>query len=130
MDIFCKILARKISQPDHEDYNGISIDPIESLLYRKCIISKPSTTTAQPPIFAAHPEEPLIDVLEDDKEVKVIMWHRIRDQEFTIKTQTGGLEICTDRCQKIRFPHGNLRTERMTSRMHDNGVFEITIPKL
>ncbi|MBS7656851.1 hypothetical protein KEJ33_02880 [Candidatus Bathyarchaeota archaeon] len=128
-DIFCKILAQKIVQPNEEENCNKLFDPIEKLLYKKCVLTKSTKIMDQPTFLDLESNKPLIDILENEREIKVLVWHPIKNREYVIKTGKNKLEICADRCKKIKFPCMNLRIEGMISRICSNGVLEITIPK-
>jgi hypothetical protein len=142
IDVFCRILVKKLV--DTED-GKIVVEPIEKLLYRKNMVY----TQAEPNPSRGHfihlpqAEEPLIDVFEDNDQVKVLMQCRCRDQPVTIHTDVDGveickkechtneegLEVCIDKCQKLNVPVEHLKVENMTAKCSNNTVFEMNIPK-
>jgi hypothetical protein len=144
IDVFCKVLVEKIVH--NEENNNIVVEPIEKLLYRKCIIgeqseSNPSTKHLIP---LPHLEKPLIDVVEDDNYLEVLMQCRCKDQKVTVHTDTDGLKICKkdchtdaegtetciDECQKLNLSIGHLQIKNATSRCNNNQVLEVKIPKI
>lgn len=131
IDIFCRVLVKKIVESENEPENNVIIEPIEKLLRRKYIIEE----HLEPNPLAKHliplpqVEEPLIDIFEDDKYVKVLMQCRCRDQKVTIHTDVDGLEICTEECRKLNLPVKHLQIESIITRCNNNEVFEIDIPK-
>jgi hypothetical protein len=144
IDVFCKVLVKKIV--DNEENSIIVVEPIEKLLYKKCIIGKQSESN--PPtkhlISLPHLEKPLIDVVEDDNYLEVLMQCRCRDQKVTFHTDADGLKICKkechtdaegtetciDECQKLNLPTEHLQTRNATSRCNNNQVLEVKIPKV
>ncbi|MBS7614212.1 hypothetical protein KEJ18_00495 [Candidatus Bathyarchaeota archaeon] len=118
-----------MAQPDDEEKCNELVDPIENLLYKKCVLAKSTNKKAQPLFLTLESNNPLIDVLENEREVKVLVWHPTKNWEYIVKTGKNELEICADICKKVKFPHMNIRIEGMTSRICSNGVLEITIPK-
>jgi len=143
IDIFCKVLADKIVE-DIEVTN-IIVEPMEKLLYKKCVIDAKAEPNNPPGNLIPLPqlEEPLIDVFHDDNNVKILMQCRCKDQKVTIHpstdgikickkecyTNTKGQEICTDKCQKLTLPTDNLKTENIIAKCSNNTVFEVEIPK-
>lgn len=129
IDIFCRILVKKIVE-DKDNPQNIVVEPMEKLLQRKYIVEEnpEAGPLAKHLIPLSHVEEPLIDVFEDDKNVKVLMQHRCKDQKVTIHTDVDGLEICTEDCRKLNLPVKHLQIENINVRCH-NEVLEINIPK-
>lgn len=130
IDIFCRILVKKIVE-DEDCTQNIVVEPIENLLRRKYIIeeSQESKTSSGCLIPLPHAEEPLIDVFENEDYVKIFLQCHCRDQKVTIHTDVGGLEICTQECQKLNLPVKYLQVENMIVRCN-NEVIEIDIPKM
>jgi hypothetical protein len=145
IDIFCKTLVKKMLQDDDEQTSNITIEPMEKLLIRKNIIEENTELSPLRKSFIPLPqaENPLVDVFEDDKHVKVLMQCRCKDQEVTVHTDANsveickrechtnseGEEVCTDKCQKLDVPTQRLQVENMIQKCSNNTVFEVDIPK-
>jgi hypothetical protein len=143
IDVFCRTLVKKLV--DNEDDN-IVVEPMEELLYRKKIIDTQVESNPSPKHLIPLPqaEEPLIDIFEDNNNVKVLMQCRCKDQPVTVHANTDsveickkechtnaeGLETCTDKCQKLDVPIEHLEVENMTAKCSKNTVFEVSIPKV
>ena len=130
IDVFCRILVKKIVEDD--DYSkNIVVEPIENLLRRKYIagenIELKTSTRYLIPLPQA--EEPLIDIFEDENYVKIFLQCRCKDQKVTVHTAIDGLEICAKECQKLNLPVKHLQVENMIVRCNNNAVLEIDIPK-
>jgi hypothetical protein len=128
VDVFCRVLVRKMVD---EEKGNVAVEPIEKLLFKKAV------TEAQPKlnpleehlIPLPHLEEPLIDVIEAEDNVEVLMQCRCNDEKVQIHSDANGLEICTDKCQKLELPTKNLQIENVTSRCNNNKALVISIPK-
>ncbi len=144
IDIFCKVLAKKMTENDENHENTI-IEPMEKLLQRKYIIEEhfEPNPLSRNFIPLPHLEEPLIDIFEDDNYVKILMQSRCKDQPITVHMDMDGLEICrrecyrnddgteicTDTCKKLNLPVNHLQIDSMVAKCNNNEVFEIEIPK-
>jgi hypothetical protein len=128
VDVFCRVLVRKMVD---EEESNLVVEPLEKLIYKKAV------TDAQPRlnqleehlIHLPHLEEPLIDVIEAEDDVQVLMQCRCNDEKVQIHGDANGLEICTDKCQKLELPTKNLRIENVTSKCNNNKALVISIPK-
>jgi hypothetical protein len=143
IDIFCKVLVKKIVGDEEE--SNIVLEPMESLLYRKYIISEQvGSSSVKHFIPLPQLEEPLIDVFENENYVRVLMQCRCKDQKVTVHTGVDGLEICkkkchkdsngiemcVDECQKLNLPVERLKIEDMVVKCNNNEAFEVCIPKV
>lgn len=145
IDIFCKALVRKMV--DNEDDSNVVLESMEKLLYRKNVdaaqLEPESASPDKHLIPLPQLEDPLIDVFEDDSYVKILMQCRCKDQTITVhpsgdslqickkecQTGTDGIEVCTDKCQKLDLPTERLQIEDMSAKCSNNAVFEVNIPK-
>ena len=144
IDVFCKVLAKKMTEND-DAHENIIVEPMEKLLQRKYIIEEHFEPNPINKNFIPlpHLEEPLIDVFNEDNYVKILMQSRCKDQPMTIHTNMDGLEICkkecyknddgtevcTDTCKKLNLPVSSLQVNSMVARCNNNKVLEIDIPK-
>ncbi len=142
IDVYCKVLAKKIVEEESAD---LKIEPIENLMRRKYIVDeKAEAESSRPPLISLlHLENPLVDVFEDDSNLKVLMQCHCKDETVTVHTDPNGLEICkkecytdsqgseicSDKCQKLDVPVDNLEVAKMVTKCSKNEVFEIEIPK-
>ncbi|MBX5329033.1 MAG: hypothetical protein QHH18_06065 [Candidatus Bathyarchaeota archaeon] len=145
IDVFCKVLVNKIVGSDETENSNITLEPMEHLLYKKYIISEQVESNPISKNFIPLPqlEEPLIDIFEEDRYVRILMQCRCKEQKVTIHPSIDGLEICkrechvdsegtevcVDKCQKINVPVKELQIEDMTVKCSNNEVFEVTIPR-
>ena len=127
IDVFCRVLAKKLAEADRDD---IKVEPIENLLRKKSEVEKyEESDLSRTLIPLPHLEEPLVDVVEDESYVKVLIQCRCEEQKVTVNPHADGLEVCTDRCQKIALPATRLKVNDMIARCYRNKVLEIVIPK-
>lgn len=145
IDIFCKILVKKMTEDENEQSNNITVEPMEKLLLRKYVIEEniESSPLSKSLIPMPQAEDPLVDVFEDDRYVRVLMQCRCKDQKVTVhpeqdsievckrecRTNEEGVEVCTDKCQKLDLSTKQLQVENMIMKCSNNTVFEIEIPK-
>lgn len=145
IDVFCRVLVKKLVENENERDNNIVMEPMEKLLLRKYIIEEQveSSPLAKSLIPLPQAEKPLIDVFENDNYVKVLMQCRCKDQKVTIQPDMDGIilckrecridiegrEICTDMCQKLDLPTKKLQIKNMIAKCNNNSVFEVDIPK-
>jgi hypothetical protein len=145
IDIFCKVLVKKIIGDENEPEKDFAIEPLENLIRRKYTFEEhlASSPLSKSLIPLPQADEPLIDVFEDDNYVRVLMQCRCRDQKVTVLPDVDGLkickrechlsvdgtEICTDKCQKLDIPTKHLQIEDITAKCSNNAVFEVNIPK-
>lgn len=130
IDIFCRVLVRKIVEDENESEKDMVVEPMEKLLRRKYIVEERSEASplTKHMIPLSHVEEPLVDVFEDDERVRVLMKCHCRGQKITIHTVVDGLEICAEDCRKLDLPVKHLKIEDMSLRCN-NEVLQIDIPK-
>jgi hypothetical protein len=138
IDVFCKVLAKKLVESLKEEENGESekenpIEPMEKLLRRKYVIEEKFEENPKVKHFIPlpHIEEPLIDVFEDENYVKVLMQCRCKDQRVTVNKFDDGLQICLEStCWKLNLPVEELQVENMIMKCNNNEALEVEIPKL
>lgn len=135
IDVFCKVLAKKIVESLKEGENcsdQIPVEPIEKLLKRKYVIEGKFETspTAKHFIPLPHIDEPLIDVFEDEKYVKVLMQCSCEQQRIAVNKIDRGLQICLDNlCWKVNLPVEELHVENIIMKCNNNNALEVEIPK-
>jgi hypothetical protein len=129
IEVFLRTLVKKIAEDD--DCNEANrVEPIENLLRKKFVIEHSELNpSANDIIPLPQTEEPLIDVFEDDKCVRILMQHRCNSGEVVINTDADGLEICSKERRKLNMPMKHLQVENMIVRCN-NEVLEIAIPKM
>ncbi|MEM2318707.1 MAG: hypothetical protein QXV65_01095 [Candidatus Bathyarchaeia archaeon] len=135
IDVFCKILARKLVESlKEEEKMGEEnpLEPMEKLLKRKYVFEeKFESPTVKHFIPLPHIEEPLIDVFEDENYVRVLMQCRCRDHRITVNKADDGLQICVeDVCWKLDLPVEELQVENIVMRCNNNEALEVEIPKI
>ncbi|MEM3673130.1 MAG: hypothetical protein QW468_02735 [Candidatus Bathyarchaeia archaeon] len=133
IDVFCRVLAKKIAESLNDVESNVSVEPIERLLRRKYIIEEQFEQNSTVKHFIPLPqvEEPLIDVFEDDNYVKVLMQCHCKGQKVTIHRDSSGLEICLENvCRKLNLPVEQLQVENMVMKCNNNEALEVEIPKL
>jgi hypothetical protein len=145
IDIFCKVLVKKIVDEENREDSDVVVEPMEKLLYKKCVAREPAEVDSVTKHLIPVPqlEEPLIDVIDDGNHVKVLVEERCRDNKVTVHTEADGIEICKtechknaegsevcqDRCQKLPLRTDNLQIENMSAKCNNNIVLEVDIPK-
>lgn len=133
IDVFCKVLVRKIIESEKELEGNVTVEPIEKLLRRKYILEEKLENTMEGKHFIPlpHIEEPLIDVFEGDNYVKVLMQCRCKDQRITVNKHDDELQICLENeCWKLSLPAGQLQVENMIMKCNNNKALEVEIPKV
>jgi len=131
IDVFCKVLVKKIVENENGLENDIPVEPIENLLRKKYIVEDDSDVSplTKHLIPLSHVEEPLVDVFEDDEHVRIFMRCSCNGQKITVHTAADGLEICAKECQKLELPVKHLKIENMRLKCN-NEVLQIDIPKM
>lgn len=132
IDVFCRVLVKKMIESEKESESGIAVEPMEKLLRRKYIIEEKIETnpTVKHFIPLPHVEEPLVDIFENENYVKVLMQCRCRDQRITIHKYDDCLQICLENeCWKLDLPVGQLQVENMVMKCNNNEALEVDIPK-
>jgi hypothetical protein len=144
IDVYCRVLAKKIVEAEKQENTNIMIEPIEDLLRRKYFAPKEETKSIETPIIPLpHLETPLVDVFEEEDQFKVLMQCHCQDQKVTVHTDADSMEICkkecytdsqgsqvcSDNCQRLDIPVERLQIEKMSSKCSKNEIFEIDIPK-
>jgi hypothetical protein len=132
IDVFCRVLVKKIIESEKEFESSIAVEPIERLLRRKYVIEEKVDTNPDIKHFIPlpHVEEPLVDIFEDENYVKVLMQCRCRDQRVTIHKYDGYLQVCLENeCWRLDLPVGQLQVENMVMKCNNNEALEVEIPK-
>jgi hypothetical protein len=145
IDVFCKVLAKKIADEENGETSGIVVEPMEKLLYKKCITREQAEMNRSPSHFIPVPqlEEPLVDIIEDENCVRILMQEHCSDNKIRIHSRADGIEICKtechkdadgtkvcqDKCQKLPLLADKLQIENITAKCNNNSVFEANIPK-
>lgn len=132
IDVFCKILVNKMLEGGNECESYAVVEPMEKLLRRKYIIEERIETNPKVKGFIPlpHIEEPLIDVFEEDSQIKVLMHCRCRDHGVTIRRQEDSLQICLENeCWRLNLPVDQLHVENVTVKCNNNEALEVDIPK-
>ena len=146
IDIFCRVLIKKMVEDESELESRITVEPIENLLKKKYTIEEhtESSPLSKHLIPLPHMEEPLIDVFEDDDYVKVLMQCHCKEGKVILNpdpngveickrechTGDNGVEVCADKCQALDLPIKQLQVENMVAKCNNNQVFEVDIPKM
>jgi hypothetical protein len=133
IDVFCRVLVKKIIESEKGSESNVVVDPVEKLLRRKYIIEE--NLEQNPAVKHLIPlpqlEEPLIDIFEDDNYVKVLMQCRCKDQRVTVQRDLEGLQICVEeQCHRLNVPVKQLQIENIVMKCNNNKAFEVDIPKL
>lgn len=129
IDVFLRTLVKKIAEDD-DCCEPNKVEPIENMLGKKYVIEKHSelNPSANSTISLPQTEEPLIDVFEDDKCVRILMQHHCNDEEVVVSTDADGVEICSRERRKLNMSMKHLQVENMIVRCN-NEALEINIPK-
>ncbi|MEM1566161.1 MAG: hypothetical protein QW510_03615 [Candidatus Bathyarchaeia archaeon] len=133
IDVFCKILAKKLVESLGERSDDKNpLEPMEKLLKRKYVFEEQiESSTVRHFIPLPHLEEPLIDIFEDENYVKILMQCRCRDHRITVDKCDDGLQICIENtCWKLDLPVEELKVENMVMRCNNNEALEVEIPKI
>ncbi len=133
IDVFCKVLVKKMIENENGTENSKAIEPMEKLLRKKYVIEERIEKNPEVKHFIPlpHVEEPLIDIFEDDTYVKVLVQCRCRDQKITVNKHDDGLQICLENeCWKLSLPTSHLQAENMIMKCNNNKALEVEIPKL
>lgn len=116
IDVFCSVLVRKMMED-----KGLQVEPepIEKMLRKKCSVE----------VYGNYGwEEPLVDIFEDDKQVKVLMRCPFKGQEVKLHPNKDSVEVWISKSQKIKLlinpPDLNKTTIRLRSQF-----LEITMQK-
>jgi HSP20 family molecular chaperone IbpA len=131
IDVFCKALVEKLVEDEDKAEKNITFESIEKLLRKKDGTEEAfeSDPLEKHLIPLPHLDEPLIDILEDDKHIKILMQCRCKDQKVTIHKDVDGVEICAKECRKLNLPVTSSQIENMSSKCNNNQVLEVDIPK-
>lgn len=133
IDVFCKVLIKKIIESEKGYGNCAVVEPVEKLLRRKHVAEEKNEGIHEIKGFIPlpHVEEPLIDVFEEDNHIKVLMQCRCRSHEVKIRKYDDCLHICLDdECWKLNLPVNQLHVENIALKCNNNEALEVSIPKL
>ena len=133
IDVFCKVLVKKMIESEKESESSLAVEPMEKLLRRKYVIEEKNEENPEVKHFIPlpHVEEPLIDIFEDNAYDKVLMQCRCKDQRVTVQKHDNGLQICLENeCWKLELPVSQLQVENMIMKCNNNEALEVEIPKL
>ncbi|MEM4703689.1 MAG: hypothetical protein QXJ02_01270 [Candidatus Bathyarchaeia archaeon] len=145
IDVFCKVLAKKIIEGEKNENENSIVEPMEKLLYRKYVVEQESASSSVRTLIPLPQlEEPLIDVFEDDDYVRIFMQCRCKDEVITVRghvdgieickrechTDINGVEVCVENCRKVELTVSQLKTDDIITKCVNNEVFEVNIPKV
>jgi hypothetical protein len=144
IDVFCRVLVKKIIGDESRQNLDVIVEPMEKLLISKYVFEERYglSPLAKSMIPLPEAEEPLIDVFEDKNYVKILVQCQCKNQKVTFHIDVDGIEVCErkckkdnegkekciEKCQKLELPIQHLQIERITTRCN-NSVFELNIPK-
>ncbi|MBS7625219.1 hypothetical protein KEJ29_06565 [Candidatus Bathyarchaeota archaeon] len=117
IDAFCRVLAKKIAENEEAD---LEPELIENLLRRKYVVEVYDGCLEW--------DRPLIDVFEDEKQIKILIQCSRNEDEILFNSGDWGTEILIGKWQRIVLPIEHLDTSKVTVRFR-NQLMEITIQK-
>ncbi|MEM1607185.1 MAG: hypothetical protein QXW55_03155 [Candidatus Bathyarchaeia archaeon] len=116
IDVFCSVLVRKMME-DKEPQ--VEPEPIEKMLRKKCAVK----------VYGNYGwEEPLIDIFEDEKQLKILMRCPFKGQEIELRPNDDGVDVWVSKSQKIKLPIDPLNLNKTTIRWNSQ-FLEITVRK-
>jgi hypothetical protein len=117
IDVFCKVLVRKMI--DDENCHA-EPESIENLLRRKYAIE----------IYKNYEwlRKPLIDIFEDEEQIKILMQYQRKNREITIHPNEDYAEIWVGEDEKITLPVKRLDINNVIVKCNNQAI-EITILK-
>ena len=148
IDSFCKVEIERMPLNIDEPINS-NVEFIQEQPQINRIINEPLATNF-PNIHLIplpHIEEPLIDIFEEEDNVRILMQCNCREQDVTFYVSADGIricrqechinadktEICTEKCQKISLRTEYLQLDKrlfIIASCNNNQVLEATIPKM
>jgi hypothetical protein len=140
---FCKVKIEKI--PKNNDDAEYTQNPPQTNQNKNEPLAIDSPNRSLIP--SSQIEEPLIDIFEEEDQVRILVQCRCREQELTFydcadgiricgqecHVNADGAEICTEKCQKIILRTEQLQLEKrlfIIATCKNNSVLEATIPKI
>lgn len=117
IDVFYRVLVRKLIE---DDDCSPEPEPIENLLRRKY-----SMETYEDYDWL---KEPLIDVFENEEQIKILMQHQCKNREITIRPYEDYVEVWVGEDRKIKLPIKRLDINDAVIKCNNQTV-EITILK-
>lgn len=116
INVFCSVLVRKIIEGEETQ---IKPELIENMLRRKYTVE----------IYEdCREEEPLVDVFEDEKKVRILVRCSCKEQEIEFHPHEDCTEIWIGRKQKIKLPIDPPDMNKTTVKCN-NQILEIIIRK-
>ncbi len=125
-----------------ESFEGLkSIDNFCRVEVRKSGLGDSKTVTS-----SADVEEPLIDVFDEEEQMRILVQCRCREQQVTFhpcpdgitvcreecRKEKGGPEVCNDVCRKLSLSMDGLQLDDMLfviAKCNNNNTLEAVIPK-
>lgn len=117
IDAFCRVLAKKIAENEEVD---LEPELIENLLRRKYVVEVYDERLEQ--------DGPLIDVFEDEKQIKILVQCSRSEDEIVFNSGDWGTEILIGKWQRIVLPIEHLDTSKVMVRF-GNQIMEMIIQK-
>ena len=131
-----------------ENFEGLkSIDNFCRVDVRKSGLGNSKTVTSSPvQNFNSYVEEPLIDIFDEEDQVRILVQCRCREQQVTFHPcpdgitvckeechrEKGGPEVCNDVCRKLSLSMDGLQLDDMlfvVAKCNNNNTLEAMIPK-
>lgn len=149
IDSFCKVTVKKAPGNQPETNNGTTKELAEESMLQKVMLPGPlqtgSPNETSPTLFSV--EEPLVDVIDEEDQVRILVQCRCREQEVTFhacsdgiricreecQKEPDGTEVCQDVCRKVNIPTSHLQIENMLfiiAKCNNNNTLEAMIPKI
>ncbi len=148
IDNFCKVVVKKTPAAELQKGNKIDNEQAENAVFEGAYRYKPLMThsemgcSVQPRI-----EEPLVDVYDEEDNIRILVQCRCREQQVTFHPSTdgiivcreechkekGGGETCRDVCRKLKIRTDGLQLENMLfviAKCNNNNTLEALIPKV
>ncbi|MEM1582540.1 MAG: hypothetical protein QXK89_08545 [Candidatus Bathyarchaeia archaeon] len=118
IDAFCRVLVRKMVE-NGEPYS--EPEPIEKLLRKKYSVEVCKDYLSW--------KEPLIDVFEDEKQIKILAYCSCKNQDVKFNPGVGCTELWIGKNQRIELPVVISNTYKTTAIKCNNQTLEIIIQK-
>lgn len=117
INVFCSVLVKKIIGDEEPQ---IKPEPIESMLKKKYTVEVYGDLDKW--------EEPLVDVFEDEKQVKILMRFSFGGQEIEFHPCEDYVEIWVNKGQRFKLPIDPPNMNKTTVKC-SNQVLEIIVQK-
>ena len=147
IDNFCKVVVKKT--PERDPRKGIR----ENEPSKKEGLARTSWANPSEPTYAmgyamqAEPEEPFVDVFDEEDYIRILVQCRCREQQVTFHPSTDGItvcreechrekegpEMCNDICRKVTVKTDKLQLDNMLfviAKCNNNNTLEAMIPKI